>query len=107
MSYSEVDEDYHLCPLPRYKLTSKSGTNKTSRAFIERPVSNCVIASFASKLFTQRIRTDGFHTSRILAAMCRLNHRLDSPVEVKHFVFLGRDIRCDDMEKIPLPKSCQ
>lgn len=40
VSYSKVDEDYHLCPLPRYKLTNKSGTNRPDKAFIERPVSS-------------------------------------------------------------------
>ena len=39
VSYSRVDDDYHLCPLPRYKLTNKSGTNRPDKPFIERPVS--------------------------------------------------------------------
>ena len=37
VSYSKIDDDYHLCPLPRYKLTNKSGTNRPDKPFIERP----------------------------------------------------------------------
>ncbi|CAB4043290.1 Hypothetical predicted protein, partial [Paramuricea clavata] len=37
VSYSKVDDDYHLCPLPRYKLTNKSGTHRPDKPFIERP----------------------------------------------------------------------
>ena len=40
VSSAKIDEDYHLCPLPRYKLGNKSGSDKPSRAFIERPVSS-------------------------------------------------------------------
>lgn len=34
LPYAEVDEDYHLCPLPRNRMTGKSG--KQGRKYLER-----------------------------------------------------------------------
>lgn len=37
LPYSEVDEDYHLCPLPRNRTAGKSG--KQGRKYLERQAS--------------------------------------------------------------------
>ncbi|XP_048389662.2 cilia- and flagella-associated protein 221 isoform X1 [Stegostoma tigrinum] len=37
-SYAETDVEYHLCPLPRYQITNKEGTNvpSTQKKFLDR-----------------------------------------------------------------------
>ena len=39
LPYSEVDEDYHLCPLPRQRQPSRSGSGKPGRRYLDRQVS--------------------------------------------------------------------
>ena len=49
LPYAEVDEDYHLCPLPRNRTAGKSG--KQGRKYLERQVNLKEVPSLFSVFF--------------------------------------------------------
>ena len=57
LPYAEVDEDYHLCPLPRNRTAGKSG--RQGRKYLERQVNTtdyyilCVDISVIKPLMTK------------------------------------------------------
>ena len=73
LKYSEIDEDYYFCPLPRFKQhTSMNPTgNQNAKPFLERKVRKfAIIFVFTShRVITSYIE--------IKKAICRCNHRVN------------------------------